>query len=92
MLILILNLELPFLNSCSKIATKVRDLRPKMSSKVGDSGQNVCTHRLQRYKLFPALLKLGWTEFQFQPIVLASFERNVASISLSYKLSVFSSH
>ena len=34
--ILIHNLELRILNSCSKIATKVRDLRPKMSSKVRD--------------------------------------------------------
>ena len=40
----ILNLELSILNSCSKNATKVRDLRPKMSSKVRDSGQNVHTH------------------------------------------------
>ena len=52
----ILNLELPILNSCSKIATKVRDHRPKMSSKVRDSGQNVRTHRVQ---LFPALV-LVW--------------------------------
>ena len=49
---LILNLELPILYFCSKIATKVRYLRPKMSSKVPDSGQNVCTHHVQ---LFPAL-------------------------------------
>ena len=49
----ILNLELPILNSYSKIATKVRDLRPKMSSKVRDSGQNVRMHRVQ---LFPALM------------------------------------
>ena len=55
MLILILNLELPIPNSCSKIATKVRDLRPKMSSKVRDSGQNVRTHRVQCVQLFPAL-------------------------------------
>ena len=48
----ILNLELSISNSCSKIATKVRDLRPKMSSKVRDFRQNVRTHRVQ---LFPSL-------------------------------------
>ena len=54
-IILVLNLKLPILNSCSKIATKVRDLRPKISSNVRDSGQNVRTHRVQRIQLFPAL-------------------------------------
>ena len=51
-----LNLEWSILNSCSEIATKVRDHRPKMSSKVRDSGQNVRTHRVQRVQLFPALI------------------------------------
>ena len=37
------------------MATKVRDRRPKMSSKVRDSGQNVRTHRVQREQLHPAL-------------------------------------
>ena len=33
-LILILNLEMSILNFCSKIVTKMCDLRPKMSTKV----------------------------------------------------------
>ena len=47
----ILNLELPILKSCSKIATKERDHRPKMSSKVRDSEQNVRTHLVQCVQL-----------------------------------------
>ena len=42
--------------------TKVRDLRPKMSSKVRDSRQNVRTHRVQHVQLFPALHLVSVTD------------------------------